>query len=46
MADKPVNMLFNQLCLLSYRSTDENTIKLLTFGSHENFYRDPKNIEH
>lgn len=36
----------NQLCLLSYRSVDENTIKLLTFGSHENFYRDLKNIEH
>jgi mRNA interferase RelE/StbE len=36
----------NQLCLLSYRSLDENTIKLLTLGSHENFYRDLKNIEH
>jgi mRNA-degrading endonuclease RelE of RelBE toxin-antitoxin system len=36
----------NQLCLLSYRWMDENTIKLLTFGSHENFYRDLKNIEH
>lgn len=36
----------NQLCLLSYRSMDENTIKLLTFGSHENFYRDLKNMEH
>jgi mRNA-degrading endonuclease RelE of RelBE toxin-antitoxin system len=36
----------NQLCLLSYRWMDENTIKLLTFGSHGNFYRDLKNIEH
>ena len=36
----------NQLCLLSYRWMDENTIKLLTFESHENFYRDLKNIEH
>ncbi|WP_322993732.1 type II toxin-antitoxin system RelE/ParE family toxin [Limnohabitans sp.] len=36
----------HQLCLLSYRSLDENTIKLLTFGAHENFYRDLKNIEH
>ena len=32
----------NQLCLLSYRLMDESTIKLLTFGSHENFYRDLK----
>ena len=36
----------NQLCLLSYRSMDQNTIKLLTFGSHEKFYRDLKNIEY
>jgi mRNA-degrading endonuclease RelE of RelBE toxin-antitoxin system len=36
----------NQLCLLSYRWMDENTIKLLTFGSHGNFYRDLKNSEH
>ena len=36
----------NQLCLLSYRSMDENTIKLLTFGSHENFYRDLKSKGH
>lgn len=36
----------NQLCLLSYRSMDENTIKLLTFGTHENFYRDLKDIEY
>lgn len=26
-----------QLCLLSYRVLDENSIKLLTVGSHENF---------
>lgn len=32
----------NQLCLLAYRILDEETIKLLTFGSHENFYRDLK----
>lgn len=32
----------NQLCLLAYRILDEETVKLLTFGSHENFYRDLK----
>lgn len=32
----------NQLCLLAYRILDEETIKLLTFGSHDNFYRDLK----
>ena len=36
----------NQLCLLSYRVLDEDGIKLLTVGSHENFYRDLKRIEH
>ena len=36
----------NQLCLLSYRILDEDSIKLLTIGSHENFYRDLKRIEH
>lgn len=36
----------NQLCLLSYRILDEDRIKLLTMGSHENFYRDLKRIEH
>jgi mRNA-degrading endonuclease RelE of RelBE toxin-antitoxin system len=35
----------NQLCLLSYRILDEDGIKLLTLGSHENFYRDLKRIE-
>ena len=37
--------LANQLCLLSYRVIDEETIKLLTVGSHENFYRDLKRLE-
>ena len=34
--------LANQLCLLSYRVLDEETLKLLTMGPHENFYRDLK----
>ena len=34
-----------QLCLLSYRVLDEDSIKLLTVGSHENFYRDLKRLE-
>lgn len=34
--------LVNQLCLLAYTQVDEETIKLLAFGSHENFYRDLK----
>jgi mRNA-degrading endonuclease RelE of RelBE toxin-antitoxin system len=34
--------LSNQLCLLAYAQTDEETIKLLALGSHENFYRDLK----
>lgn len=38
--------LANQLCLLSYRVLDEETIKLLTVGPHENFYRDLKRLEH
>ncbi len=32
----------NQLCLLAYRILDADTIKLLTVGPHENFYRDLK----
>jgi len=32
----------NQLCLLAYRVLDGQSIKLLTFGPHENFYRDLK----
>ncbi|OGT11186.1 MAG: addiction module toxin RelE [Gallionellales bacterium RIFCSPHIGHO2_02_FULL_57_16] len=35
----------NQLCLLAYRVLDEDSIKLLTVGSHENFYRDLKRQE-
>lgn len=35
----------NQLCLLSYRILDEDSIKLLTVGPHENFYRDLKRLE-
>ena len=34
--------LSRQLCLLAYRILDEEGIKLLTFGPHENFYRDLK----
>ena len=36
----------NQLCLLSYRILDADSIKLLTVGAHENFYRDLKRQEH
>ncbi len=32
----------NLLCLLAYRVLDENTLKLLMVGPHENFYRDLK----
>jgi len=35
----------NQLRLLAYRVLDEDSIKLLTVGSHENFYRDLKRQE-
>ena len=34
--------MVNQLCLLAYRVLDANSIKLLTVGPHENFYRDLK----
>jgi len=34
--------LSRQLCLLAYRILDEASIKLLTFGPHENFYRNLK----
>jgi len=37
--------MLNQLCLLSYRVIDENCLKLLTVGAHENFYRDLKRLE-
>lgn len=33
------------LCLLAYRVLDENTLKLLMVGPHENFYRDLKRTE-
>lgn len=36
--------LSGQLCLLAYRILDEESIKLLTFGPHENFYRDLKRL--
>ena len=32
----------NQPCLLAYRTLDKDRVKLLSFGSHENFYRDLK----
>ncbi len=35
----------NLLCLLAYRALDEHTIKLLTVGPHENFYRDLKRTQ-
>ena len=35
----------SQLWLLSYRVIDQETIKLLTVGSHENFYRDLKLLD-
>lgn len=35
----------NQLCLLSYRVLDEDNLKLLTVGPHENFYRELKKLE-
>ena len=34
------------LCLLAYRVLDENTLKLLMVGPHENFYRDLQRTEH
>jgi mRNA-degrading endonuclease RelE of RelBE toxin-antitoxin system len=34
--------LSQQLCSLAYRILDKESIKLLTFGPHENFYRDLK----
>jgi len=34
--------LSEQQVLLAYRIVDPESIKLLTFGSHENFYRDLK----
>ena len=37
--------LANQLCLLAYRIIDKDSLKLLTFGPHENFYRDLKRLD-
>jgi mRNA interferase RelE/StbE len=37
--------MVNQLCLLAYRILDEDSLKLLTVGPHENFYRDLKKLE-
>ena len=34
--------IMNQTCLLAYRVLDGDSLKLLTVGSHENFYRDLK----
>ena len=34
--------LSQQQCLLAYRILDLESIKLLTFGPHENFYRNLK----
>ncbi len=38
--------MVNQLCLLSYRILDASSIKLLTVGPHENFYRDLKRFDY
>lgn len=37
--------LSNQLCLLAYRILDKDNLKLLTFGPHENLYRDLKRLD-
>ena len=34
--------LSQQLCLVVYSILDKESIKILTFGPHENFYRDLK----
>jgi hypothetical protein len=34
--------LSNQLCMLACRILDKDSLKLLAFGPHENFYRDLK----
>lgn len=38
-------VLSGQLILLAYRILDQETIKLLTLGPHENFYRDLKRLK-
>jgi mRNA-degrading endonuclease RelE of RelBE toxin-antitoxin system len=35
----------NLLCLIAYRLLEEDTLKLLMVGPHENFYRDLKRTE-
>ncbi|UZR28100.1 type II toxin-antitoxin system RelE/ParE family toxin [Methylococcus mesophilus] len=37
--------LSNAQCLLAYRILAPDTLKLLTFGPHENFYRDLKRLD-
>lgn len=37
--------LSNQLAMLAYRILDKDSLKLLAFGPHENFYRDLKRQE-
>ncbi|OQW39793.1 MAG: addiction module toxin RelE [Proteobacteria bacterium SG_bin4] len=37
-------VLSGQVILLAYRILDQDTIKLLALGSHENFYRDLKRL--
>jgi mRNA interferase RelE/StbE len=36
--------LSNQPCLLAYRILDKDSVKLLTFGPHENFFRELKRL--
>nr|WP_292922963.1 type II toxin-antitoxin system RelE/ParE family toxin [Nitrosomonas sp.] len=38
-------ILSDQLILLAYRILNQDTIKLLTLGPHENFYRDLKRLK-
>ena len=35
----------NKLCMLAYRILDKDSLKLLAFGPHENFYRNLKRHE-
>jgi mRNA interferase RelE/StbE len=37
--------MINMTCLLAYRILDEQTLKLLMVGPHENFYRELKRAE-
>ncbi len=37
--------MVNQLTLLAYRVVDEKSVKLLTVGAHENFYRDLRRVD-